>query len=105
MQEPESVAVLQGTLERGITAAAGAPVTVRNLTRLPGGASQEAWTLDIEGGDGNRRSLVLRRDVGGALSSAVLSREQEFAVLTAMHAAGLPVPRPYWFIPDLRDEE
>ena len=34
----------------------------------------------------------------------VLTREQEFAVLRAVHAAGAPAPRPYWFFPNLGRE-
>ncbi len=95
---------LQRALEAWLQGAAEAPVVVAGLKPLVGGASQEAWTLDVEvagGPEAGRHALVLRRDLGGALSSSVLPRDQEFAVLTAMHRAGLPVPRPYWFIADL----
>lgn len=108
MQAPTSdpVAALATELERAITEAAGAPTRVGGLVRLPGGASQEAWALDLEiagGSQAGRHALVLRRDMGGALSSAVLSRREEFAVLGAAHAAGVRAPRPYWFSPALGD--
>ena len=96
--------VLQQALEAWLAGAAGAPLTVAGLRPLVGGASQEAWALDVEiagGPEAGRHALVLRRDMGGALSSSVLPRDREFAVLRAMHAAGLPVPRPYWYTPDL----
>ena len=95
---------LQRALEAWLTGTLGVPVTLGGLKPLVGGASQEAWAVDVEiaaGPEAGRHALVLRRDMGGALSSAVLPRDQEFAVLRAMHAAGLPVPRPYWFTPDL----
>src|SRR5438067_6827712 len=95
---------LRVELERVIAEAAGAPARVEGLRPLAGGASQEAWALDVEiagGPAAGRHELVLRRDMGGALSSAVLPRDQEYAVLRAVHAAGVRVPRPYWFTPDL----
>jgi aminoglycoside phosphotransferase (APT) family kinase protein len=93
---------LQAALARFISEAAGVPVTVSRLLPLSGGASQEAWSLAMSIADGEQQTLVLRRDLGGALSSAVLPRRQEYAALCAMHAAGVCVPRPYWFSPDLR---
>jgi len=95
---------LQRALETWLPGAAGALVTVTGLKPLVGGASQEAWALDVEvagGPEAGRHALVLRRDMGGALSSSVLPRDREFAVQRAMHAAGLPIPRPYWYTPDL----
>jgi aminoglycoside phosphotransferase (APT) family kinase protein len=100
----EQTVRLAAVLEQAIGAAAGAPATVSRLRPLAGGASQEAWALDVAivgGSWAGQHTLVLRRDMGGALSSAVLPRDQEFAVLRAMHAAGVHVPRPYWFFPDL----
>ncbi len=97
-------ATLREELERAIAAAAGAAARVEGLALLPGGASQEAWSLDVEiagGAYAGRHALVLRRDMGGALSSAVLPRAQEFAVLRAVHAVGVRTPRPYWFFADL----
>lgn len=76
------------------------PVEVHDLQLLVGGASQEAWGFRLESGNQSER-LVLRRDLGGRLSSAVLNREQEFAVLTAVYQAGVPVPRPRWFFANL----
>lgn len=98
------VAALQADLERFIAGQAGAAARVSGLKPLAGGASQEAWALDAEIADGpyaGRHELVLRRDMGGALGSGVIARDQEFAVLQIMRAAGVPVPRPYWFAPDL----
>ena len=100
----DRAAALQAALERRLPVLAGGATRVGRPVLLAGGASQEAWAVDVEVAGGplaGRHALVLRRDLGGALSSAVLPRRQEFVVLTAMHRAGLPVPRPYWFIPDL----
>lgn len=101
-QVSASMETLRRDLERFIAAAAGAPARVSGLHLLPGGASQEVWALDVAIDDGPLRghlALVLRRDMGGALSSAVAPRDQEFAALQAMHAAGVRTPRPYWFLP------
>ena len=63
-----------------------------SLRRLAGGASQEAWL--VRAGDaGSTRDLVLRRDMGGTLSSAARTRGEEYALLKAAHAAGVLVPR------------
>jgi aminoglycoside phosphotransferase (APT) family kinase protein len=97
-----SAEALRVYLEDAIAEAAGAPARVEGLRLLAGGASQEAWALDvaIEGGPWTGwHPLVLRRDMGGALSSAVLSRAEEFAALRAVHDVGVCVPRPYWFLP------
>src|SRR5262245_49685935 len=97
-------AELQADLEQAVAAAAGARVRVTDLRPLAGGASQEAWAVELAldaGPLAGAHSLVLRRDLGGALSRMVLTREQEFAVLHAIHAAGAPAPRPYWCFPSL----
>src|SRR5579871_3008522 len=96
-----AIEALQAALERYIGEAVGGPVRVRGLRMLAGGASQEAWSLDLAveaGPELGTYELVLRRDMGGALSSGVLPRAQEFEALRAAHAAGIRVPRPYWFI-------
>lgn len=70
---------------------------VVRLDRLAGGASHEAWALDVTF-DGEKAvlALVMRRSMGGALTTLALSREQEFAVLGAAHGNGVPAPKPYW---------
>jgi len=65
-----------------------------SLRRLAGGASQEAWIVHVAGGGAaGERDLVLRRDMGGMLSSSARTRAEEFAILQAAHRAGVPVPR------------
>ncbi|MGN6809430.1 MAG: hypothetical protein ACTHMP_01015, partial [Thermomicrobiales bacterium] len=73
----EQTVRLAATLERAIVEAAGAPAAVSGLRPLAGGASQEAWALDVTIAGGpctGQYALVLRRDMGGALSSVVLPR-------------------------------
>src|ERR1700686_1384322 len=78
-------------------------VRVTTFERLPGGAIQDNWMLDVEIEGGSWRGahgFVLRT---AALSgvSASLSRAQEYAVLRAAHAAGVIAPEPVFLCSDL----
>src|SRR5262245_9253952 len=73
---------------------AGGGVVIDALRRLAGGASREIWAFDVVRTDGRRDRLVLRRDPPGHHVQS--SRQDEFALLRAAHAAGLPVPRVLW---------
>jgi aminoglycoside phosphotransferase (APT) family kinase protein len=87
-------------LDKAISARTDSPCRVSGLKLIAGGASQEAWSLDVDverGAHTGRYQMVLRRDMGGALSSAVLPRDREFAVLDAVFEAGVLAPRPYWY--------
>ena len=78
-----------------------AEVSVTNLRPLAGGASREIWSLDVEydcKGERVRLPLVLRRDPS---ASGVQSlRRDEFILLRAAAAAGVPVPKVYWIADD-----
>jgi aminoglycoside phosphotransferase (APT) family kinase protein len=63
---------------------------VSALRPLAGGASRESWAFDLVGADGRIRHLVLRRDPAGR--SLQGSRREEFLILRAAAAAGVPVP-------------
>lgn len=65
------------------------PVTVRNPTRLSGGANRETWALDAGLPDGTTRALILRRDPG-TFGSAPLTVEA--AAIDAATKAGVPGP-------------
>lgn len=72
-------------------------VSVSGLRKLPGGASREIWSLDVEYEKDGRRvalPLVLRRDPSGAAVGA--PRRDEFDLLRAAAAAGVPVPKVHW---------
>lgn len=78
-----------------------AAVTVSGLRRLPGGASRETWSLDVQyEKDGQPVSLplVLRRDPPKASIGG--QRRDEFVLLQAAAAAGVPVPRVRWLADD-----
>ncbi|MDE2571295.1 MAG: phosphotransferase family protein [bacterium] len=64
-----------------------------SMRRLAGGASQEAWIVRVGGDAQGERDLVLRRDMGGSLSSAARTRAEEYALLKAAYEAGVRVPR------------
>jgi aminoglycoside phosphotransferase (APT) family kinase protein len=67
---------------------------------LAGGASKEAWAVDVDG-----EPLLVRRAAGSVIHRHTLSLENEFAVLQAAHAAGVRVPKPLRYISDLAGRE
>jgi aminoglycoside phosphotransferase (APT) family kinase protein len=67
---------------------------------LAGGASKEAWAVDAGG-----ERLLVRRAAGGVIHRHTLSLRDEFAVLEAAYEAGVKVPRPVTYIPDLDGRE
>src|SRR5262249_20646781 len=71
-----------------------ARVEIAGLRRLAGGASRETWAFDAVRPDGTTERLVLRRDPPGHHIRS--SRRDEFVLLEAAGAAGLPVPRVRW---------
>jgi aminoglycoside phosphotransferase (APT) family kinase protein len=73
---------------------------VRSARLLPGGASKEAWAVDVDG-----EELLVRRAGVGVIHAATLSLEQEFRVLQVAHEAGVRVPRPISYHPDLGGRE
>ena len=74
-----------------IVRATGEPsARVSALRPLAGGASRESWAFDLTHADGRVEHLVLRRDPAGRTLQG--SRRQEFLILRAAAAAGVPVP-------------
>ena len=57
---------------------------------LAGGASKEAWAVDLADGT----QLLVRRASVGVIHRDTLTLEQEFRVLEAAVAAGVAAPRP-----------
>ena len=96
---------LRAGLETFIAAEAGHPAAIRALWRLPGGTMREAWALDVEiagGAWAGAHRLILMADCGAQILYSRLPREDELRVIAAMHASGVPSPRPYWCIPEGR---
>ena len=73
---------------------------VRTARLLPGGASKEAWAVDVDG-----EELLLRRAAGGVIHRFTLPLEHEFRVLEAAYEAGVKAPRPVAYYPDLGGRE
>lgn len=80
----------------------GQQVEIQCCERLSGGAIQENWLLQGRVSDGSwqaERRWVLRTDAPSSVAVS-MSREQEFAVLGAVHQAGVKVPQPLWLCRD-----
>ena len=76
-------------------------VSVSGLRKLPGGASREIWSLDVHyerNGVPEALALVLRRDA--TTVAAALPQRNEFQLLRAAAAAGVPVPAVHWACDD-----
>jgi aminoglycoside phosphotransferase (APT) family kinase protein len=78
--------------------------SIQKLHLLAGGASKEAWFLDLEQ-NGVLHELILRRAGGGAMNLEQLSLHQEFLVIQAAHSAGVTVPKPIVYLPNVLGRE
>src|SRR5262245_42722729 len=77
-------------LERYLAALWNAEVKVRDLARIPGGASRETYRFDADV-NGEARGMILRRDPCGSLIDT--NREIEFLAYKSFHGI-VPVPEP-----------
>ena len=71
------------------------------LRRLAGGASKEAWAVELADG----RRLLVRRASVGVIHRDTLTLEQEFHVLEAARAAGVAAPAPVAYLGDIDGRE
>src|SRR6185437_10113659 len=85
-------------MREALQAALGGEVSEPVL--LAGGASKEAWAVDVDG-----ERLLVRRAAGSVIHRHTLSLENEFSVLQAAYAAGVKVPKPLQYISDLAGRE
>ena len=74
---------------------------VASARLLPGGASKEAWAVDLADGT----ELLVRRASVGVIHRDTLTLEQEFRVLEAAVAAGVAAPRPIEYLGDVDGHE
>lgn len=91
MKPEDIVARLTPFLERET----GGPVQVANVRTLTGGATREAWSLDVtirESGAPRELGLVLLIFRPGG--QRAFTAADEFRLLAATRAAGAPVPKP-----------
>lgn len=77
---------LEDYLEANVDGFAG-PLTVR---QFKGGQSNPTYLLDAASG-----KYVMRRKPPGKLLKSAHAVDREYRVISALHAAGFPVPRPY----------
>ena len=90
MTTPGAGETLGQQLEQYLSRLWGGAVTVRDLARIPGGASRETYRFDAETGD-TSRALILRRDPVGSLIDT--DRQIEFLAYKSFHGI-VPVPEP-----------
>ena len=74
---------------------------VASTRLLAGGASKEAWAVDLADGT----ELLVRRASVGVIHRDTLTLEQEFQVLEAAVAAGVAAPRPVQYLGDVDGHE
>jgi aminoglycoside phosphotransferase (APT) family kinase protein len=75
---------------------------VERAVQVAGGASKEAWAVDLVGeGD----ELLVRRARPSVIHELTLPLRDEHALLEAMHAAGVRVPRPVAYLGELGGQE
>jgi aminoglycoside phosphotransferase (APT) family kinase protein len=94
MNASEITIALEGLLEPYF-----GPGRVLKAIQLAGGASKEAWAVDLETNAGVLE-VLLRRAGGGTINSQTLSLEQEFLVLEKVFKAGVTAPEPLVYLPD-----
>lgn len=88
IQYPDLAARLEAYYSE--TVSPGTCVKITAITRIPGGASRETYSVDAEIG-GQPRGLILRRDPAASLIDT--DRAVEFAAIRSVHGhGGLPVP-------------
>ena len=78
----------------------GADIAIVRLVLLAGGASKEAWALDLRTPQGTRELLV-RRAGGGVIHQGTLTLEDEHRLLEVASAAGVRVPKPYGYLGEI----
>jgi aminoglycoside phosphotransferase (APT) family kinase protein len=87
-------------VREALQAVLGPGIELTEPVLLAGGASKEAWAVDADG-----EPLLVRRAAVGVIHRHTLSLADEFAVLEAAYEAGVKVPRPHRYIPDLDGRE
>jgi aminoglycoside phosphotransferase (APT) family kinase protein len=91
-------------LAERLEALLGSPVELTEAHLLAGGASKEAWAVDVRAG-GERHELLVRRAGGGVIHVDTLPLEHEYQVIEAAFAAGVRVPRPVGYLGELDGRE
>ncbi|AHY47887.1 putative aminoglycoside phosphotransferase [Rubrobacter radiotolerans] len=82
----------------------GKRVEIDRAVLVAGGASKEAWVVNVKTAKEKMR-LFVRRAAGGVIYSETISLEQEYQVLRTAHEWGVKVPKPYGFLESLNGRE
>lgn len=101
MNRPQNQAdTLASGLEGFLSASYGEQVLVSGVRRLTGGTSHETWAFDASfvSRAQDRLEFVLRRDFSKDVLD--LDLKTEFALLTALYQAGIPVPQACFCVAD-----
>ena len=93
-------ATLAAELRERLVPLFGADIAVLHLALIAGGASKEAWSLDLRTPQGTL-ALLVRRAGGGVIHTQTLPLEQEHRVLEIAYAAGVRVPKPYGYLGEI----
>ena len=91
---------VRAALQEPLQARFGSPLRIERLSLVAGGASMEAWALDVQTPDGPL-ALLLRRSAGGRIYREALPLEHEHRILESAWQAGVLVPRPYGYFGDV----
>jgi aminoglycoside phosphotransferase (APT) family kinase protein len=95
---------VEAALRERLTELFGSGARLVRAALLGGGASMEAWSVDAETARGPV-ALLVRRAAGGRIYREALPLANEFRVLEAAWEAGVAVPRPYGYFPDVAGRE
>jgi aminoglycoside phosphotransferase (APT) family kinase protein len=99
----DSLQELKQRIEAHLREQTGSIATLTELSRLPGGACQDNFRLEVSlespAVAGHRR-MVLRSDARSSLPGS-LGRREEFAVVRAAREAGTPTPQAHWLGKDI----
>jgi aminoglycoside phosphotransferase (APT) family kinase protein len=88
----------RGRLADWLSHAMASRIEISGARKLSGGAIQENWLVDAVM-NGAARGLVIRKDAAATIGASH-SRRDEFALISAAHAAGVRVPQPLAFCDD-----
>jgi aminoglycoside phosphotransferase (APT) family kinase protein len=91
-------------LSERLGAQLGSPLELEEPRLLAGGASKEAWAVDVAAA-GDTHELLVRRAGGGVIHVDTLPLEHEYRVIEAAFAAGVRVPRPIGYLGELDGRE
>ena len=80
------------------------PVEIGTPRLLAGGASKEAWAVDLTS-EGASLPLLVRRAGRSVMHADTLSLEHEYRVIEVAYEAGVSVPKPYRYLHELGGRE